>query len=118
MPEYFIQANSFAAPIFSDFSFAYIKATSPADALVQFAAQYQHPCGLYAAVAHTSADMVDKGEKPLARWLSNHAWEIERARATPGTRQVISDGPGRYEVDGVPFVVADPQSGKVEADHG
>lgn len=78
MTEYFIRANSCAAPFFSDSSTAYIRAGSPRKALNKFAAKYDHPCGLYAAACYKSADAMYKGEKALARWLSKKAKQVKR----------------------------------------
>jgi hypothetical protein len=69
--EYFIVANSFAAPFFSDTSESFVKAHSAPEALEKFAAEYNHPCGLYAADAFKSADAYHKGHAPLSRWRSN-----------------------------------------------
>lgn len=77
MPEYYIEANSFAAPFFSDPSHAYVEGNTPSAALLKFAANYKHPCGLYAANAYTSADARNKGEGPLAQWQSNAARGIK-----------------------------------------
>lgn len=71
--EYFIEANSFAAPFFSDTSSRFIIAESPADALLSFKEEYTHPCGLYAAVCYEDANAKHKGRKPLAKWVSNAA---------------------------------------------
>lgn len=71
--EFFIVANSFAAPFFSDKSTAFIEADSPEQALESFAASYSHPCGLYSAGAYENANAMHKNEPPLARWLSNKA---------------------------------------------
>ncbi len=71
MQEYFIIANSFAAPFCSDESRTYVTGQTPLIALQEFATRYSHPYGLYAAAAYKSADAYHKGEKPLAKWLSN-----------------------------------------------
>ena len=69
--EYFIYANSFAAPFFSDSSTSFVEAETPEAALKKFAADYKHPCGLYAASAYESADAYHKHEDSLAQWVSN-----------------------------------------------
>ena len=71
--EYFIEANSFAAPFFSDTSSCFIVAESPEKALLDFKKQYTHPCGLYAAVCYEDANAKHKGHQPLAKWVSNAA---------------------------------------------
>lgn len=73
MPEYFVFANSFAAPFFSDPSTGYTTGDTPQDGLRSFVASYNHPCGLYAAMLYVSADAYHKGHDPLGRWLSNDA---------------------------------------------
>lgn len=110
MREYYIEANSFAAPFFSDASHAYVEADGPAAALERFASDYSHPCGLYAAVAHSSADARNKGEAPLARWLSNQAQMLEGVTGT-----VRMDEPGKGEINGELVEIADPKAGKVVA---
>jgi hypothetical protein len=108
--EYFIVANSFAAPFVSDQSTGFEAASTPVLALSQYADRYKHPAGLYAAQVYASADAYHKGEKPIARWLSNHARRIEEAH--PGS--ICSHGPGSIELDGKAVTVKDPKSGRPE----
>ena len=108
MSEYYIEANSFAAPFFSDQSNAYVEADTPDQALISFADKYTHPCGLYAAVAYTSADARNKGEKPLARWLSNQA---QRLQGVTGT--VRMDRPGEGEINGETVMIENPKAGSI-----
>lgn len=108
MAEFYIEANSFAAPFMSDQSHAYIEADTAGAALTQFAADYAHPCGLYAAVAYTSADARNKGEKPLACWLSNQAQRLEGV-----TGMVRMDGPGKGEIDGEAITIDNPKEGSL-----
>jgi hypothetical protein len=115
MSEFFIQANSFAAPFFSDTSTAYVEAESAEAALESFAASYSHPCGLYAAMAYESADAMHKGAEPLARWLCNHEIAKREATAGMGGYSMYSAGPGTFEVNGEPVVVRDPKAGRVVA---
>jgi hypothetical protein len=114
--EYFIVANSFAAPFFSDDSTAFVKAASPVEALRKFAANYKHPAGLYAAIAFASADAYHKREKPLAKWLSNHERAKIRATKDKGSYSYLGHGPGSFEVDGKAITVADPKAGDVVDD--
>lgn len=111
--EYFIRTNSFAAPFVSDTGDCYVVADSPSRALAICASEYSHPCGLYAAEAYANADAFHKGEKPLARWLSNR--EIAQRQATAGRAAYSMFGvsPGEFDVDGVRHVVADPKGGRV-----
>lgn len=113
MAEFYIEANSFAAPFFSDQSFRYVEAETPAEALEKFAAEYNHPCGLYAAVAYSSADASKKGEKPLARWLSNQARYLQEVYARPGAVMIRMDEPGKGEIDGKPVEIENPKQGAV-----
>lgn len=106
--EFYIEANSFAAPFFSDSSIGYVQANSAATALEQFAADYTHPCGLYAATAYTSADARNKGEKPLARWLSNQAQRLQGV-----TGMIRMDGPGKGEINGEVVEIENPKAGCV-----
>jgi hypothetical protein len=111
MTEFFIEAASFAAPFFSDQSYAYVKANTAAEALEKFAGDYSHPCGLYAATAYSGADARNKGEKPLARWLSNQARHLETTEYT----MLRMDAPGKGEMDGKPFEVESPKEGRCYA---
>jgi len=106
MSEYYIEMNSFAAPFFSDSGHCYVAADSPAKALEQCHAEYRHPCGLYAAACYSSADARNKGEKPLARWLSNQA---QRLAGVTGI--IRMDAPGRGEINGEHVVIEDPKAG-------
>lgn len=108
--EYFIVANSFAAPFCSDQSTGFQLGLTPMGALQDYAACYTHPAGLYAAMAYESATAYNKGEKPLARWLSNHARKIDTARPT----LICSEGPGALRLDGKTVTVKNPKAGYAE----
>ena len=92
--DFFVVANSFAAPFVSDQSTHFVAAYSPDEALEKLADQYAHPCGLYAAACYESADAYHKGEAMLGRWLSY------RAQATADATVIRSISPGVVEVDG------------------
>lgn len=110
MKEYFIVANSFAAPFCSDTSTHFHEGVSAGHSLNHFAeTAYKHPCGLYSAAAYDSAEAYHKGAKPLQRWLSNHARTIEESGAT----SIRSDGPGVIELDGKPRKVKAPKEGSL-----
>ncbi len=113
MNEYFIVANSFAAPFVSDTSEKFVVATTPEEALKQYAAEYSHPAGLYAAVAYKDANAKAKGEEPVARWLCNHELEKQRLTNDMGAYSYLGHGPGDFEVDGKRHMIADPKGGKV-----
>lgn len=113
MSEFYIETHSFAAPFFSDHDFRYVEAESAAKALEICAAEYKHPAGLYSADAYSSADAMNKGEKPLATWLCNH--EIARAELTDGLVCYSYFGivPGEFKINGKLHVIADPKGGRV-----
>ncbi len=67
--EYFVVANSFAAPFVSDTSTSYIKGTSPENAMSRFIELYKHPAKLYAANLYKNADDYHKGKTPLAQFI-------------------------------------------------
>ena len=110
--EYFIVANSFAAPVFSDTSEHFVVAQSPESALEQFAKDYKHPCGLYSAVCYADANAYHKCKKGLAKWLCNH--EAEKQRLT-GNRSYsyLGHGPGDFEIDGKRHRIKNPKAGSV-----
>jgi len=112
--EYFIVANSFAAPFVSDRSESFEEAESPEEALRLFADRYSHPARLFAADIYASATDYHKNKSPLARWLCNR--EIERQRAMEpisGGRMYESCGPGHFKVNGELIVVDKPYEGKL-----
>jgi len=113
MTEYFIVANSFAAPFCSDQSTAYAKGESPEAVLRAFAVKYTHYAGLYAAVCYASADAYHKNQKSLATWLCNS--ELKKQEVTKGKHCFSSLGiePGVFEVDGVTYTVQDPKGGQI-----
>jgi hypothetical protein len=113
MTEYFVVADSFAAPFFSDQSERYVEGENPHAALEQFAADYAHPCGLYSANLYASADAYHKKAEPLARWRCNH--EIAKAQATAdlGAYSYMGNGPGDFEVNGERVKVEDPKGGQL-----
>lgn len=113
MSEYFIVANSFAAPWFSDTSEGFVEADNPKAALEKFAAVYGHPAGLYAAVCYQDANAKAKGHKPLAKWLCNHEQEKMRLAAGRGGYSYLGHAPGDFEIDGVRHKVENPTGGSV-----
>src|ERR1044072_4686078 len=72
MPEYFVVANSFAAPFVSDKWEQFVEGETTEAALGAFAASCGHPAGLYAAEIYADANSYHKRDQPLARWLCNH----------------------------------------------
>jgi hypothetical protein len=113
MQEFFIVANSFAAPFFSDQSTGFHTADSAVSALAGFANAYRHPSGLYSAAAYASADAYHKGAKSLARWLCHHEQAKQRlSKGLPGY-SYCSHGPGRFEINGHAHTVEDPKGGSV-----
>lgn len=116
MKEFFIYANSFAAPFISDDSSHFVEAENAREALEKFARTYSHPAGLYAANAYESADAYHKNEKPLSRWRCNH--EIKRAEIADkikGGYSYLSQAPGKFEIDQKPYVVEKPKDGRILA---
>lgn len=111
--EYFIVANSFAAPFFSDTSEHFVKAESPQEALMTFKDTYKHPCGLYAAVCYDDANAYHKNKKPLAKWLCNQ--EIEKMKLTEGKGcySFLGHGDGVIEIDGAKHTVKDYKDGAI-----
>lgn len=113
MPEFFIQTNSFAAPIFSDSGSQYVTAETPEAALEKLASEYGHPAGLYAAVCYASADAMHKDQPPLAKWLCNHELvKMERTKDL-GCYTFCGYGPGKFVVNGEMIVVPDPKAGQI-----
>lgn len=113
MTEFYIETNSFAAPFFSDGGHRYVSAATPQEALEIAAREYKHPCGLYSAAAYTSADAMNKGEKPLAKWLCNA--ELKKQELTQSLPAYAMRGisPGVFEIDGVRHTVRNPKGGRV-----
>jgi hypothetical protein len=111
--EYFIVANSFAAPFFSDDSTSFIEANSPREALESFASNYKHPCGLYAAVCYRDANAREKGEKPLAKWLCNHEAEKMALTEKLAGYSYMGNGPGDFTINGKRHVIVNPKGGRV-----
>ena len=72
MTEYFIVANSYAAPFFSNTSHSFARGDTLYDVLDSFVAGYPAK-RLYAAAVYESADAYHKKEKVLAQWLSEKA---------------------------------------------
>ena len=73
MPEYFVVANSNAAPFWSDTTKEFVEAASPEEALNAFVQTYSHPAGLFAAQVYRDANAYEKRDDPLVRWLSERA---------------------------------------------
>ena len=113
MTEFYIVANSFAAPWFSDQDSAFVKAWSPGGALRKFAASYTHPAGLYCANCYRDANAEAKGEQPLAEWHSNHLAGLLRVTKGTGGYSYFGRGPGDFDVDGKAVRIKNPKGGKV-----
>lgn len=111
MPEFFIVANSFAAPFVSDTSTKHIEAETAEAALEAFAAAYSHPAGLYAAICYGNADAYHKSGKPLAKWMSNQAQFMQENANAPCS--VFSKAPGSVELNGEPHRIKNPKAGAV-----
>lgn len=106
--EYFVVANSNAAPFVSDQSTGFVTGNSPEGALLHFAYTYRHPCGLYAADLYADATAYHKGAKPLASWRCNR--EIAATKAMERDGAVSLDGD---LINGK--VVRQPRSGNLVA---
>jgi hypothetical protein len=111
--EYFIVANSFAAPFVSDRSEDFQEADSPEQALELFAARYRHPARLFAADCFASATDYHKHKPPLARWLCNR--EIALQDAVKGKASYVLQGvaPNRFKIGDELIVVDKPYEGKI-----
>lgn len=114
MKEYFIVANSFAAPFVSDQSTHFQEGESPEDALTRFARTYRHPAGLYAANAYESADSYHKNGPIVAKWRSNQASAIAKATEGKGSYSLQSNSPGVFSVDGERHSIENPKGGSLE----
>ena len=112
MAEYYIVANSFAAPFFSDTSARFVEASSPEHAVSIFRDSYKHPAGLYAAYCYRDANAEAKNEKPLAKWLCNV--EIEKQKAIEGLSGYSMEGAGlgKFRVNDTWHEVANPKGGR------
>jgi hypothetical protein len=75
MPEFFIVANSFAAPFVSDESTHFVGADCAAEAMLDFIQTYDHPCGLFSANLYRDANAFHKKENPLHIFRSKEARE-------------------------------------------
>ena len=111
--EYFIHAESFAAPFCSDTLTRFVEAPTPTEALDQFVHGKPHPCGIYSAVCYTSSDDFHKGKTPLAKYLSNKALALQVATAGKGAYVMQGRGAGAFEVDGQLHRVPNPRDGRV-----
>jgi len=106
--EFFIIANSFAAPFFSDTSKKFIKGETPELALLSFVKGYSHPCNLYSAELYVDANAYYKGKGFLIRWLSNHAIFLQDKVGR--IRDIM---PGEIEIDGKIHVIKNPKDGRI-----
>ena len=111
MREFFVVANSFAAPFFSDTSTEFVKGEKPELALLSFVEGYSHPCGLYSAALYANANAYHKGEVPLASWLSNHAVFLQDKSAC--AILILGIAPGKVEIDGEIYLIENPKDGRI-----
>jgi hypothetical protein len=111
MSEYFVVANSFAAPFVSNKWEQFVQGETPEAALTAFAENPRHPYGLYSAELYADANAYHKRDAPLARWLCNHEAEKQRLTKDLGGYSYLGHGPGEFEIDGVRHKVEDPKGG-------
>ena len=116
MREFFVVANSFAAPFFSDISETFVKGPSPIKALEKFVKGYDHPAKLYAAMIYQDANAYHKKKKPIASWVCNHELKKMEVTKNLSSYSFRGEGPGVFSVDGVQYTVDDPYGGKVIQD--
>ena len=81
MNTYYFTTNSNAAPFFSDTNNGFIEAPTAMDALKKIVKNYDHPCGLYAAIIQSC----EENQKLLARYT------CKKAVAT-GEAQKLTEG--------------------------
>lgn len=113
MNEYYIIANSFAAPFMSDTSEGFVEAKTPKEALDYFAAQYSHPSGLYSAVCYKDANAKAKNNPPLATWLCNYEIKKQEITKNLGAYSFFGKGSEGFEINGKNYDVEDYKNGKV-----
>lgn len=75
MTVYHWQTNSNAAPFFSDPDSGFIDAETAMKALKKLVREYDHPCGLFAAIVETC----EPKPQVLARYLSSRALAQQKA---------------------------------------
>lgn len=109
MNEYFVRANSFAAPIVSDTSTGYQEGDTAEAAMLAFVEGYSHPSRLYSANLYASADDFHKGRPTLVEWMSNHALLLQH----DGCATIRSLRPGLVEVNGEQRECEEPYDGKI-----
>ena len=78
--EFFVVANSGAAPFFSDTTKGFVGGLTAVLALEAFKEEYSHPCGLYSAGIWLDANAYEKETEPLATYLSEKAKKAELLR--------------------------------------
>jgi hypothetical protein len=115
--EYFVFANSFAAPFVSDSSTDFIHGDRPLVALKKFVKQYKHPAGLYFAALYRSSDDYHKGRNPLVKWTCNHQLKLAEISGR-GAYAFLVKAPGEFEVDGKEYSVPNPKDGQFSANDG
>lgn len=113
MAEFFVKAQTFAAPFCSDELVRYIPGEDPVEAVEAWVESRPHPCGIYYAAVYANADDMHRGRKPLCEWKSNY--QRAREEATKGKGCYISRGLGEnaFEIDGEKFWVECPREGAV-----
>lgn len=111
MPEYFIVANSFAAPFASDTSEEFVEGVHAREALSKFVAKYSHPYGLYSAKAWNSANDYHKNLPAVATWLSNKEIAIREATKNLPAYEYRGGDQTTFYIDGKKVVVEHPKGG-------
>lgn len=110
LKEFFIVANSFAAPFCSDTSTHFSTAFDGVKALEKFAKRYSHPAGLFSAAAYNSAEEYHKGAGAVAVWVCNLERESEKVTKGLGAYSYQGTENG-FIVNDVEYTVKNPREG-------
>lgn len=107
--EFFIHANSFAAPFVSEETTRYVQGEDASSALEAYGRVYKP----YAADVYASADAFHKREKPLARWRSNKARRLDEVTANKGSYSYEGVNEHAFKVDDQLYTVVEPREGSL-----
>lgn len=111
--KYFIDANSFGAPFFSDGLSKFVEGKDAEDAMNNFIKDYKHPAGLYSANLYEDANAFHEGHEPLLKYRSNKQLRIEELTADKKSGYSILTGTDFVEIDNIRYTVDNPKEGRI-----
>jgi len=111
MKEYFIIANTFAAPFVSETIETFTKGKDAKDAMKNFIDGHKNE--IYSARGYKNADAFYKKEKPVVNYDCNKLLLLNSLTKDKSTYSYLSHSDKEFELDDVIYKVEEPREGVI-----